>query len=86
MLFVISHKHGAESCPAGTIRPVKNFPKKIKNAAKSAGVKVHGTYADTAAHHVFIIAEAKTPDQVRDFLTPVLTSIGVNHVHAVEEL
>ncbi len=85
MLFVIDHTHSAENCPGGDRRPVKGFDKKVMKAAKSSGLKMVEAYVDMPGHHLYFVAEAKTLAQLHSFVSPLLTNIGVTHIHPVTE-
>jgi uncharacterized protein with GYD domain len=82
MLFVIDHEHSAETCPAGTVRPDKEFMNRLESNAKTSGVRVVEGYLDAPAHHFYFIVEADTAEQIVSFATPLI-NVGKTIVHPV---
>lgn len=54
---MVVHRHTAEMCPAGKVRPDKEFSNKLKEQISKAGVKLVEGY-DTPGHEMYIIIEA----------------------------
>jgi len=82
MLFIIDHTHAAEHCPAGTIRPYKEFTNDLNKAATANDVKIVEGYVDGPGHHIYFVVEAKDVAQLYAFSLPLL-SIGHTHVAPV---
>jgi hypothetical protein len=72
MLFVLDHKHSAENCPAGTVRPDKELFSKLETRAKTSGVRFIEAYLDGPGHHFYFIVEAETTEQILNFAIPYL--------------
>lgn len=81
-MFVLDHKHSAENCPAGTVRPDKEFLSKFEASAKTSGLRFVEGYLDGPAHHFYLIVEADTPDQIMRLIVPSL-GIGETEAHPV---
>ena len=79
MLFIIDHTHAAEHCPAGTIRPYKEFTSDLNKAAAANDVKIIEGYVDGPGHHLYFVVEAKDPVQLYSFALPLL-NIGSTRV------
>ena len=71
MLFHITHTHGYETCMAHDEARKTKFSQTISNAEKSE-IKVHGVYADTPGHQIFMIVETETMEQLVKFLDPII--------------
>jgi hypothetical protein len=82
MLFVLDHRHSAENCPAGTVRPDKELLSKLEANAKTSGLRLVEGYLDAPAHHFYFIVEAETPEQILKFIVPYL-GIGETESHPV---
>lgn len=82
MLFVLDHKHSAENCPAGTVRPEKGLISKLEANAKTSGLRLVEGYLDAPAHHFYFIVEADSPEQILKFIVPLL-GIGETKSHPV---
>jgi Domain of unknown function (DUF3303) len=85
MLFMLDHTHTPENCPCGSTRRVKDFDEKVKRAAKASGATLEAAYSDWGTHHFYFIVEAKTLDQLSNFVSPYLTDIGITHVHPINK-
>lgn len=70
-LFVVQHKHPAESCPAGHPQMGPMLVKHVsqKNASKM-GVKLHGDAVINGGHTFYLILEADNEGKVKEFMTP----------------
>ncbi len=55
---MIFHKHTAEMCPAGLVRPDKEFLAKLEEQIKKAGVKIIEGYQDAPGHEFYLVVEA----------------------------
>jgi hypothetical protein len=70
-LFVVQHKHAAETCPAGhpEMGPMLLKHLSPKNAA-GFGVKIHGDAVVDGQHTFYLIVDAADEAKVKDFMTP----------------
>jgi uncharacterized protein with GYD domain len=58
LLFVVYHRHTAEMCPGGNVRPDRDFLTKLAEQTKTAGVNVIEGYIDGPGHQFYLIIEA----------------------------
>jgi uncharacterized protein with GYD domain len=58
LLFMVYHRHTAEMCPGGKVRPDPQFMAKLKEQIKSAGVKLVEAYIDGPGHQFYLVIEA----------------------------
>jgi hypothetical protein len=82
MLFVVDHKHSAETCPAGTVHPDKEFTNKLEDQIKTSGVRVVDGYLDGPGHRFYFVIEADTTQQILSFAVPMI-SVGETNIHSV---
>ena len=70
-LFVVQHSHAAETCPAGhpEMGPMLVQHVSSENAAKF-GVNVHSEAVVDGAHAFYLIVDAESEENVRDFMAP----------------
>ncbi|MBI4282761.1 MAG: sulfite oxidase [Chloroflexi bacterium] len=70
-LFVVQHKHSADTCPAGhpQMGPMLLQHLSKGNAAKS-GIMVRGEAVVDGQHTLYLILEAAGADKIREFMTP----------------
>ena len=75
-LFVVQHKHSAETCPAGhpEMGPMLVQHVSEENAAKF-GVTVRSEAVVDGAHALYLIVEAQSEENVRDYMAP-FTQLG----------
>jgi hypothetical protein len=70
-LFVVQHKHAAETCPAG--HPAMG-PALVKHVspqnAQQFGITMRGDAVIDGQHTFYLILEAENEDKVRQFMTP----------------
>ncbi len=81
MLFVVTHTHTAESCPAG--HPEALHQVASPEHAKESGVKVVGAYIAPAEHTQYFILESDELGAVVRFLRPLM-SIGGHRITPVQ--
>ncbi len=70
-LFVVEHKHAAETCPAGHPEMGPMLLRHV--AAESAtkfGVHILSDAVVDGAHAYYLIVDADSEDKVRDFMAP----------------
>ncbi len=82
MLFIVDHQHSAETCPAGSIHPDKDFIDKFDAQIKSSGVRVVEGYLDGPGHRFYFIFEADSAQQILGFAVNLI-GIGQTDVHPV---
>ena len=58
MLFIVYHRHTAEMCPGGNVRPDREFLMKLEEQTKTAGVKIIEGYIDGPGHQFYLVVEA----------------------------
>ncbi|MDA4128038.1 MAG: hypothetical protein OK422_01005 [Thaumarchaeota archaeon] len=85
MLFMVDSVHSAETCPAGSIRPDAKFSANLKKAVKRSGVKWVNGYLDAPSHHFYFLVQARTAEQIYEFVVPLLVRIGTTKVSPVLE-
>lgn len=59
MLYMIYHKHSAEMCPGGTVRPDKGFVMKLSKQIEESGVNLVEGYVDAPGHEFYFILETE---------------------------
>ncbi len=57
MLYMIYHKHSAEMCPGGSVRPDKKFVTKLNKQIEESGVNFIEGYVDAPGHEFYFILE-----------------------------
>jgi hypothetical protein len=82
MLFVIDHKHSAETCPAGTVHPDKEFTDRVDAQTKASGVRLVEGYLDAPGHRQYFVVEADTTQQLLTFAAPFI-AIGETNIRPV---
>jgi hypothetical protein len=55
---MIYHRHTAEMCPGGSVRPDKEFLKKLNEQMANAGVNLIEGYIDAPGHEFHLVIEA----------------------------
>lgn len=83
MLFVATHRHTAESCPADDPAPVHQLAS--AEHAKESGVKLLAGYVASPEHVLYFILEAQDYVSVVRFFRPFM-KIGVTEVTPVQTL
>ncbi|MCP8310288.1 MAG: hypothetical protein L6M37_01265 [Candidatus Methylarchaceae archaeon HK02M1] len=58
MLYMVFHRHTAEMCPGGKVRPDKEFITKLDTQIKEAGIKLIEGYIDAPGHVFYFVIEA----------------------------
>jgi uncharacterized protein with GYD domain len=58
MLYMVFHKHTAEMCPGGNVRPDKEFLTKLNEQIKDSGVNLIEGYLDGPGHEFYLVIEA----------------------------
>lgn len=84
MLFHVTHKHTAQTCPADDKEKVKNTWGKVLKSADEVGVKLISAYVDAPAHTVFLVLDADSPEKLEKFFFPVL-KIGHGDIRPVTD-
>jgi uncharacterized protein with GYD domain len=70
-LFVVEHKHSAETCPAGHPEMGPALVKHVSpQNAESFGVTVRGDAVVDGQHKFVLILEAENEEKVRQFMAP----------------
>jgi hypothetical protein len=55
MKYMVTHRHTAEMCPGGNVRPDKEFIGKLNDQIKSSGVNLLGGYLDGPGHEFYFV-------------------------------
>jgi len=77
MLYVVSHSHGYEKCPARDIKTLKQFNEMISDdRARKAGIKIVDRYVDEdcttvgkTEHYAYFLVEADNIEKVKEFFS-----------------
>jgi hypothetical protein len=83
MLFVVTHEHTPESCPADDPAPVHKMAD--ENHIKESGVKVLGAYVAAPEHVMYFVLEAEDYGHVVRYLRPMM-KIGTPDIVPVQTL
>jgi hypothetical protein len=83
MLFVITHEHAPELCPADD--PTQVHKLTDENHIKESGVKVVGSYIASLEHTMYFVLEADDYGQVVRYLRPIM-KIGTPDVVPAQTL
>lgn len=57
MMYMVYHRHTAEMCPGGNVRPDKEFVGKLNSQIEESGVKLIEGYVDAPGHEFYFILE-----------------------------
>ena len=70
-LFVVQHKHAAETCPAGHPEMGPMLVKHVspQNAA-GFGINIHADAVIDGQHTFYLIVDAENEAKVKDFMAP----------------
>ncbi|MBI4338112.1 MAG: sulfite oxidase [Chloroflexi bacterium] len=70
-LFVVQHKHAAETCPAGHPQMGPMLLKHLSPTNTSRfGIKVHGEAVVNGGHTFYLVLEAQGAEVVKEFMAP----------------
>ena len=70
-LFVVQHKHSAETCPAGHPQMGQMLLKHLSPpSAAGFGVNIHSEAVIDGQHTLYLIVDAADESKVKDFMTP----------------
>ena len=83
MLFVVTHEHTPELCPADDPAPVHKLAD--EGHIKESGVKVVGSYVAAPEHTFYLVLEAEDYAQVVRYLQPMM-KIGPSDIVPVQTL
>ena len=59
MKYMVFHRHTAEMCPGGSVRPDKDFVTKLNEQMQTDGVKLIEGYMDIPGHEMYFVIEAE---------------------------
>ncbi|MDA4136680.1 MAG: hypothetical protein OK449_06765 [Thaumarchaeota archaeon] len=79
-MFVVDHKHTAETCPGGKIHHDDDFFKKVDEARAKSGLKIIEGYLDAPGHRFYFVVEAESVNQLFEFAATTLSPIGETNV------
>ena len=68
MLFHITHKHTAETCPANDPKLVRETWGKVW---ANEGIELKSAYVNAPAHTIYMVIETDSVKKIEDFLYPV---------------
>jgi uncharacterized protein with GYD domain len=57
MMYMVYHKHTAEMCPGGNVRPDKEFLLKLNKQIEESGVNLIDGYLDAPGHEFYMVLE-----------------------------
>ena len=57
MIYLVHHRHTAEMCPGGNVRPDKEFLLKLNSQIEESGVNMIDGYLDGPGHEFYFILE-----------------------------
>ena len=83
MLFVVTHEHTPELCPADDPAPLHKLAD--ESHIKESGVKVVGSYVAAPEHTFYLVLEAEDYAQVVRYLRPMM-KIGTPDIVPVQTL
>lgn len=83
MLFMVHHRHTAEMCPAGKVRPDKEFAARLDEQIRQAGVKFIEGYIDGLGHEFYFVIE--TDDIAKLYAATKELFIGENKIVPVNK-
>jgi len=83
MLFVVTHEHTPELCPADDPAPLHKLAD--ESHIKESGVKVVGSYVAAPEHIFYLVLEADDYGQVVRYLRPIM-NIGTSDIVPVQTL
>ncbi len=70
-LFVVQHKHSAETCPAGHPEMGPMLVQHVSQQnASSFGITMHGDAVVDGEHTFYLILEADAENKVKQFMAP----------------
>jgi hypothetical protein len=70
-LFVVQHKHEAETCPAGHPQMGPMLLKHLSSqSAAGFGVNIHSDAVVDGQHTFYLIVDAADDAKVKDYMTP----------------
>jgi hypothetical protein len=81
MLFVVTHEHTPENCPADDPAPVHKMAD--EDHIRECGVKVLGSYVAPPEHVLYLVLEADDYAQVVRYLRPMM-KIGTPDIVPVQ--
>ncbi len=83
MLFLVTHTHTPDHCPADDPKPLHQLAG--EDHPRSCGVEVHGSYVAASEHTLYFVVEAAEVSSVARFLRP-LGKIGTARISPVQRL
>jgi hypothetical protein len=70
-LFVAEHKHTGETCPAKNPQLANGLLQLVNHAnAKKSGIIIHGDAVADGQHHLYLILEASSKEEVQRYFAP----------------
>jgi uncharacterized protein with GYD domain len=61
MKYMVFHRHTAEMCPGGSVRPDKEFTTKLNKQIEESGVNFVEGYIDAPGHEFYFVLETDDP-------------------------
>jgi len=72
MLFHITHRHSETNCPFHDREVLGETFAKMLGSFEDAGVTVHGSYVNAAAHVVYLVVESDSAEAIQAGLDPII--------------
>jgi hypothetical protein len=66
MLFMVTHKHSAEMCPGGSVKPDKQFMTKLQEGIEKNKVKLIAGYHHAPSHEFWFIIAAEDVESLNN--------------------
>jgi uncharacterized protein with GYD domain len=86
MLFMVYHKHTAEMCPGGKVRPDKDFISKLNDQIQESGVELVGGYIDGPGHRFYMVIEADDSSKLNKAIEQLRLTGDTNEIIPVMDL
>jgi uncharacterized protein with GYD domain len=88
-LFVVTHRHSPERCPAGDPNKAMYLMKRLsKECTSTYGITIHAAAMADGQHSLYVILEAGDREQVERFMAPFAQggSVAILPASACEEV
>jgi predicted deacetylase len=80
MMYMVYHRHTAEMCPGGNIRPDKEFLGKLNDQIERSGAKLVEGYLDAPGHEFYIVLDAENNTQLNTAIEQLRLVGDVNKI------
>jgi len=80
MIYMIHHRHTAEMCPGGNVRPDKEFLLKLNSQIEDSGARLIEGYLDVPGHEFYIVIDADDNKQLNSAIEQLRLVGDVNRI------